>query len=338
MPTALAEAVERTLGACRVRLSGDLTQLSAGQPVSAELEADGRTFRVSVVYQPDASAGAVLQMLRDRAATMPLLIVGPRVNAKSADMMRNRGIWFVDGAGNAFLRDAGLLVDVRGRRAEPGLGVIERVQSDAVANPFTPKRARVVFALLADPELVDAPFRTIAQRAGVSLGIAKQAIDALQSVGFVEQLGSRRRLIRGSELLDLWSSTYPGGLGRSNRIFVGRGDVRSWSLPTAMTAAISGEQAVPQLIRNPESLVVYIVDGDRAEDVLRELIFQNRWRSDPHGNIIVRDLFWRDLPPLAGHGTAPAPLVYADLLASQEPRQLEVAREIRRGNERLGGL
>lgn len=333
IPESVAVAVERQLATHGIRLHGDVRELNRSNPVPIALEVDGQDFHTAALYLPEMSATTALKAAHSVPSDVPLFVVGPRIHASSADTMRTRGIWYADDAGNAYLRGRGLLVDVRGRRGPASLA-LSRHDKSGPANPFTPKRAQVVFVLLSEPTLVDAPLREIAEKSGVSLGLAKDTIDALEHVGFVEQLGSHRRLIRRGELLDLWASAYPTGLGRSNRLIVANGEIGHWAAPGNVDVAVSGEHAVPALIRNPESLVLYISsDGDKGP--LRGLMRMNRWHNDPHGNIIIRDLFWRDLRPTNQLDTAPAALIYADLLASHEPRQLEVAGEMRRSDDRL---
>jgi hypothetical protein len=298
-----------------------------------ELYIDGRSVDVVTVYLPDMSATAALQAAHAVPADVPLLVIGPRVHGSSAETLRTKGIWYVDEAGNAYLRHHALIVDVRGRRGLASTTQSQRLKAGPT-NPFTPKRARVVLALLSEPGLADAQYREIADRSGVSLGMTKGTMDTLEIAGFVEQIGARRRLIRGGELLDLWASAYPGGLGRANTLLVARGDVESWSPPDGIEIAVSGEQALPGAIRHPETLVLYIDSGGQRRP-LSDLMLSNRWHSDPHGNAIIRELFWRNLPPISNVGTAPPVLVYADLLASHEPRQIEVAREMRNHDERL---
>lgn len=299
------------------------------------LSIDDRIIPIAALYLPEMSATAALHAAHAVPNDVPLLVVGPRVHGSSADTMRTRGVWYIDEAGNAYLRDRSLLVDVRGRRGSASTAPTQ-YRNVGPANPFTPKRARVVFVLLTEPALVEAPFRVIAQRSGVSLGMAKDTMDALEIAGFVEQLGAHRRLIRRGELLDLWASAYPAGLGRTNILAVANGDIQTWAAPGGVDAAISGEQALARsgLIRNPESLVLYL-DSRGEGEPLRDLMLMNRWRRDSRGKIVIRRLFWRDLEPVSEIGIAPPALVYADLLASNEPRQIEVARDMRRSDERL---
>lgn len=148
-------------------------------------------------------------------------------------------------------------------------------------------------------------------------------------------LGSRRRLVRTDELLDLWAAAYPGGLGRANKLLVASGDIHTWSAPDGLAVAVSGEQALPDEIRNPESLMLYV--DTPAPGLPADLLIHNRWHRDPHGSIVIRKLFWRNLPD-EQPGLAPTALIYADLLASREPRQVEVAHLMRRQDERLARL
>jgi hypothetical protein len=301
------------------------------------LDIEGHLIEVAALYLPHMSATAALQAAHAVPANIPLLAIGPRIHESSAETLRAQGIWYLDERGNAYLHHQGLIiVDVRGRR-----GLTSTTQNGHLkvgpTNPFTPKRAQVVLALLSEPGLSDAPIREIADRAGVSVGQAKTTLDTLQITGFLEPIAAHRRLIRGGELLDLWASAYPGGLGRAITLFVARGDVHNWSPPDEIGIAISGEQALPSVVRHPETLVLYVDTGGIRRPP-RDLMVRNRWHRDPKGNVIIRDLFWRNLPGITDVDTAPPALVYADLLASHEPRQIEVAHEMRKHDERLGRL
>lgn len=335
----LAKSVERHLADYGVRVLGGLSALNSAYPEPLHLEIDGKPVTITALYLPHLSATAALQAWAIADTTSPLLVVGPRLHPSSAETLRARGLWYIDGAGNAYLRNqGGLLIDVRGRRSavpeRPGI-LGNGLRGDGPRNLFTPKRAQAVCVLLAAPELVEAPLREIAECAGVSVGMAKETMDTLRTTGFLEHLGSRRRLVRAGELLDLWAAAYPGGLGRANRLFVAGGDIHTWSAPDGLQVAVSGEQAVPGDIRNPESLVLYVRTKDNG--LPTDLLIHNRWHRDPHGSIVIRKLFWRNLPDQQPE-IAPAVLIYADLLASHEPRQLEVAHHMRSHDDRLARL
>lgn len=328
MPRSLADAIQQRLRDLDIAID-DLADVSWLRPRLTTLRVGDRRFHAAVLYLPHMSATEALQASHAVPNDMPLLVVGRRIHEASAKTLRARGIWFVDESGNAYLRDRELLVDIRGRRAD--LSSDDLHQKSDATNPFSPRRSQVVLALINRPDLTDAPLREIAFHAGVSIGIAKGTIDTLAETGFVEQTAAQRRLIRGDELFDLWASTYPGGLGRANTLFVGAGDIGDWGVPDGLEFAMSGEHAVPGYIRHPESLVLYVRTS--ARKVPSDLLRMNRWRRESSGNVVVRQLFWRDLEVL-DKKLAPAQLVYADLLATHEGRQSQVAHELRRDFER----
>lgn len=55
---------------------------------------------------------------------------------------------------------------------------------------------------------------------------------------------------------------------------------------------------------------------------------KGKWRKDSAGNISVRKKFWTGLPRYGKFG-APVPIVVADLVASKEGWQIEVAEELK---------
>jgi len=329
VPGSLVESVQSQLADLNIQI-GDLTEVNWLRPTPTTLAIGDRLIDVAVLYLPHMSATEALQAAHAVPQEIPLFVIGPRIHESSAKTFRARGIWYLDQAGNAFLRDCGLLIDVRGRRGDRS-----SLQDDSVhvgpTNPFSPRRAQVVFVLLSSPDLAGAPLREIARRAGVSVGIAKETIDTLASIGFVEQATAYRELVRASELLDLWASTYSANLGRANKMFVGSGDVSDWSVPEGTEFAVSGEQAAPGYIRHAETLVLYI-RADKKTHTPTDLLLRNRWHREPRGNVTIRRLFWQDLGSLADN-VAPPLLIYADLLAAHEPRQTQVAHEMRRDLE-----
>lgn len=95
--------------------------------------------------------------------------------------------------------------------------------------------------------------------------------------------------------------------------------------------AVSGEAAVPDLLR-PTTSTLYVVKLDPRLPIV------NGWRSDGEPNIVLRGKFWNDPAtphaPMPDVDVAPWPLVYADLLTSDDPRARGVAPQYRESHER----
>jgi hypothetical protein len=248
------------------------------------------------------------------------LLVADRIADTLADELRGRGVAFVDGAGNAYLRQTGLLVWARGQRAPRVPG---RPARKAAGRAFQPGGLRVLFALLCRPEWANAPYRELAGHAGVAHGTVGGVMTELETLGFIARVAGRRRLLNAETLLGQWCEAYVRTL--MHRLELGRyraEDADWWRTldAAAYGMALGGEAAAARLTGHlrPETVTLY---GARAEP---RLLLEHRLRADPAGDVIVRERFWNftaDDPALA-----PVPLVYADLLATGDARCLEVAR------------
>ena len=117
VPGSLAEAVRSQLADLSIQI-GDLTEVNWVRPMRNTLAIGDRLIDVAVLYLPHISATEALRAAHTVPQEIPLLVIGPRVHESSARTLRARGIWYLDRAGNAFMRDDDLLIDIRGRRSE----------------------------------------------------------------------------------------------------------------------------------------------------------------------------------------------------------------------------
>lgn len=271
----------------------------------------GRHRDYALRYGPNVMLSAV----GGGEAGWPPFVLTTYVAAKTADAFRRAGIQYLDSAGNAWIDFSDVLIDVRGRPRP----VEDGRPRHATGNLFSAGRAQVVFALLAWPQLWDAPQRKLAQAAGVSVGQANSTLKLLKQTGYT-RTGARPGQ---AALLDLWAAAFPTGL--AERITLARytsdEPVRRKNLESV---SVSGAAAVPDLVRS-RAAVLYVDEFDPRMPVV------HRWRTDGEPNITVRHKFWTE--PTANTGgrgnVAPWPLVYADLLASEDPRERAAAHEWR---------
>jgi len=255
-----------------------------------------------------------------RGIEPPTLVFTNFIAPRSAEAFRRAGVQHLDMVGNAWVEFDGVLLDVRGRPRPDDLPVPEHKPA---GNLFSTARAQVAFALLAWPQLWEATRRDLAHAAGVSLGQAHNALALLTEAGY------RRDPARPgqTELLDLWAAAFPTGLATKLTLARYRGEIGPVkNVHSDDPVFVSGESAAEDLLR-PATLTLYVDELDPRLPVV------NKWRSDGPTNIVVRRKFWQDPHDsdggLAGMRTAPWPLVYADLVTSDDPRVRSVAREWR---------
>jgi hypothetical protein len=289
-----------------------------------------------VLYAPSLTH-AGLSNLRLFDAQTPVLVVGERITERSAISLRDLRVQYVDGLGNTYLEFGDVYIDIRGRRASLRDGVRgaalrpagEPRNRVAPKNLFSPRRSQVIFALLSWPQLAMERVQDVATASGVSLGQAHDVLTLLDEAGLIYR-GSPLRHHQALDLLEPWAAEYSRGLRR--KLVVAKfnsDDPTTIDIRQAEHAYLSGESAGGVEIYRPTTLTVYLDHYDR------KIAFANRWRRDPERvpNVTVLQKFWRD-PEIGqedfyraagGTSNAPWPLVYADLLAANDPRLAQVA-------------
>lgn len=262
------------------------------------------------------------------------VIVTDYISESVAAILRSNRVQYIDTAGNMYLRGPGLLIDIQGRS--------RRLATDdpkpKALRAFKASGVRVLFSLLCQPESVAEPIRHIAHRSSTSLGTVHQVLGELDEAGYVFSQG-HRRLQRLSELLDRWVEAYT--LNLWPKLTLGRFDSTDHDWWRSIDPILRAEEAqwggetAANLLRtslSPETAVVY------ATAIPARLIVSGRLRkAQNRGNVEIRRRFWNfDEPHLPI--TVPTPLVYADLLASTDPRQREAADHLRTNDKLLQRL
>jgi hypothetical protein len=297
-----------------------------GADAIIDLRFGGRQIRylaqVKRTLRP-ATLGAVIHQLRAYAGHPTVgkpLLVTDHVTPSLADALRAEGVEFIDAAGNAFLNHPPLVVFVKGQRPADLGPHPERGRA------FQATGLQVLFALLARPELVARPYREIAAAAEVAHGTVGWVMAELPDLGYLTDVGTRRRLINGERLLDRWTEAYARTL--RPRLLLGRfrGDIEVLYTRAAQwpkDLLVGGELAAARLTRHlrPGTATFY------AQAIDPKVILKLVLKADAQGNVDFRRRFWAfpgEEPPLT-----PTLLVYADLLAIGDARCLETAQLLR---------
>lgn len=246
---------------------------------------------------------------------------------------RAGGVNYIDSGGNAWISAPGYLVNVEGRKP----AIARTPGRERPSRALSPTGLQVVFVLLVRPDLVAAPLRHIAAAADVSLGATQGAVEDLKSQGFVFSAGGKRALADLPKLADLWVTRFATDLrprldeatlqGPEPRWWLSRLDDAQWD------AALSAETAMAALgypIR-PETVTLY---GQPPWHAVRKAA---RLKAGELPNVSLRQRFW-NTDHLGADTLVPRLLVYADALASDDSRQIEIAREMRQGDAELRRL
>lgn len=268
-----------------------------------------------------------------------VFILTPTIPPQLAERFRQHGVMFADQRGNSFASWDGIHIDVRGRTTSASTKAPRKLTPERrAASLFTPRRAQVSGALLSQPAILRSSIREIADFASVSVGTAIQTLELLTEAGYLRKTQSGYRLIKADALLDAWAHAYPTGLGLSQQIFKGAGDLDRLKKITPL-GWISGEQAVPKLVSGGNTAHIYVKDNSDLKKLIQSARLR---RNENEEQVIVRLAFWRqpiehDQKPLptTDHGLfdrwplTPLPVIYADLLSIGDPRLAEVAQTVK---------
>jgi len=273
-----------------------------------------------------ATLGAAVMQLRHiaDAAGRPPLLVADYLTPPIADQLRANQQQFADTAGNAYLEGPAFLVYVTGRK--PKEGKVTRPNKT-----FTATGLKVLFALICDPELADAPHRTIAAAAAVALGAVPAALADLQQLGKL-LVATKRRLNGDKRLLDEWALAYARALRGKTLLatYVAQkfDTWQKWELDPAQ-ARWGGEPAAHLLVQylRPGVLTIYTEKLPPRLMVEQRLVKAGRMAQEHL--VEVRKPFWGETLRTEGRvDTVPPALVYADLLATGDGRCIETAQMV----------
>jgi len=266
---------------------------------------------------------AFMDKLGDAYPGQQRLIITEYVNPVMAERLKNHNIAFIDLAGNAYIDLPPVFIYIKGNKPE------ETLPRQTRNRAFQATGLKMLFALLNNPALVNAPYRDIAKAANVALGTVGWVLKDLRNAGYLVDMGKRgKRLENKKQLIERWVTAYPEVL----RPKITRGhytakDYDWWqnvNIKDYKNACWGGEIAAAKMTRylKPQLITVYTPEPPGP------LLIRNKLKKDPAGEIEILDVFWNiDLFP-PQEGLVPPLLVYADLITTGDARNLETAKLI----------
>ncbi len=256
-----------------------------------------------------------------------LMLVAPRITEEMADKCRELDLQFIDTTGNAYLKGHGIFVLIKGQRPNDTFKLDRPEGKRAV----TPTNLRVVFALLCKPTLLNATYRDINDVAGVALGTIGWVLYDLDERGYTIGEKAKRTMLERNKLIQEWVTNYPIKLRPRLNVRKFRAPTPDWwhAVDAKQYGAQWGAEVAAEKLTGylrPQTCTLYFHNADIQKNMTRMVVDQ-KLRADPQGDIEFIDAFWdfKDEPPA---DTVPPILVYADLLATLDPRNFDTAKII----------
>lgn len=159
---------------------------------------------VTKKWATHAPVGMLIQQIQ--AMPMTGLLVADYINPVMAQKLREHNVQFIDTVGNAYLRELPIFVWVAGNK--------HKLPQDKKLNQkkaFNAAALKIIYCVLCNEELLNAPYRTIADTAGVALGTVGDALEQLKAQGFVmgKPHAKNWKLDQRKTLLEKWLEIFP---------------------------------------------------------------------------------------------------------------------------------
>ncbi len=267
------------------------------------------SYNVNFIYR-------VCQELIHRQDFPVLLLVG-EISAALMLQIHQEGVNVLDAAGNCYIRQEGLMMYCQGRRSELTTG--KEILS------FKEPGLKVLFFILSDLNNVNLPFRDIQAQTGVGLATINKLFTSLKQNGYLFSSSKGRHLKKLDGLLAIFVDNYcriikPKALMATMSFVPGTRD--NWVetlLPQGMQWGGEPGAFVRDRYLLPELWDVY------SSVTSAKLITNHIAVPARDGEIRVYRKFWMDD---LSEKTAPALIIYADLMGSGDSRCIEAAQRI----------
>ncbi len=283
---------------------------------------------LDAVIKPGAgqgNTGALIDQLKQAPYPQRTLLVAQYIPPKTANTLRLANVQFLDTAGNAYIHQSPLFICIQGRKPD----TVARVVRPGKAFQFA--GLKIIYALLQNAGLINQPYRTIAEQAGVALGAIGSVLGDLVSQGFINTCkGSNRTILNKPGLITKWTEAFPLIQRKQHMGTFTTDSPLIWEcIDLKGRGWWGGEVAGAYYTRylSSKDATVYVDKGGMSE-VMRALRLRKIKPGEyPDKRIDLYQPFWTGLLSPDGSFVPPV-VVMAELIATADPRNLETAQRL----------
>lgn len=297
------------------------------------IEYAGKIYSWQVETKNQLTRPVLVNILRNTVFKDECLLVAPYINENLAQLSRVEGLNFIDLAGNMYLHRPPIFIDRQGYKPAPEHKALVARQQTGKA--FQPKGMKLVMMLLLDPELVNQPMRVIAEQAEVALGTVKQVLDDLKHLSFIIEKGQKGKVLAEQDLLlTRWLEAYPSNMEAKleQSLYTTDNIEILKQAKLEQYGALWGGEVAAEAYTHYLKPGTYLIYADKnTQTTLLKTLRLRRLRPEENAENAIRLV----VPPVGidklkgpRTGLVTPLLVYAELLNSNDSRNLETAKRL----------
>lgn len=251
-----------------------------------------------------------------------LLVVAEIIYPNIRNKLKEEGVNYVDLAGNAFLTFGNNIIYMEGTKKH-------KIEKPPLTDrAFNKTGLILVFHILNNETFINLPYREIAATYMIAIGNVTYIFKNLEELGYVRKIATQHfKLLNKDELLKKWIQFYPNKLKPHLHLgnYIPWGiEIRDWKkLKLETKTTLWGAEPAANLLTEylvPAELTLYTLKK-RAE-----LVKKLKLIPEPNGFIKLYKRFWEFTDDYKE--IVPPILIYADLLNTGDPRNIETAQKI----------
>ncbi|HEY5534514.1 MAG TPA: type IV toxin-antitoxin system AbiEi family antitoxin [Ignavibacteria bacterium] len=270
-----------------------------------------------------------------------LIIFSDYITPPLRDELKNKGVYYADAMGNLFLKSNSFFFFINGKRNVNAVSITRN-------KSFSSAGLRLIYNLLINEQIINKTYRDISKITKLSLDTISHVFKELEIQGFIVNINQdNKKIIRKKELFEKWVSFYGEVLKpkitRGRYKFLDKNMLVSWDkLNLDFQKTLWGGEPAANLLTHylrPEFFTIY--SGENNGELLKNY----NLIPDLNGNIDVINKFWYDeildihkqnnnyyhydfINHNYNNTTVEPILIYADLIYSNNPRNIETAKII----------
>ncbi len=266
--------------------------------------------------------GAVVHQIKETTVGEQALLITRYITPQLADRLKELDLQFLDTAGNAYINLPNMFLFIKGNKVK------EDFAKEKPIRAFQPAGLQLIYALICNPGLENRPYRVMAEKANIANGAVAWVIKDLKKLGYLVDMGKKgRKLIKKKELLQRWVNLYAELL--KPKLFIGRYTTEYidwWKQvkPLNVDAQFGGETAAAFITKylKPQNHTIY------TREKYGKLLLHLKLKKAPDGNVELFKKFWNFEDPFDKNNLVNPVLIYADLIATGDNRNIDTAKII----------